>query len=283
MSKTGIQSLAVGRKDVLRIAPADLHIREGWNCRDVNFNPDDEDDLALAKSIAEVGVKQPLTAVWDEQKAYLTDGHRRLLATIYAIEHLSADIKSVPVQTEDRYANEAERVLSQIVRNNGKPLSAIEFSRVYKRLIDLGWTEKEIASKVGRSIQWVKNLLQLNAAPAEVANMVRENKVSATMALTALKDSGGDVTVAADRLMDAIETAKAAGKKRATPKYMVIKVSAKDRHTAEGFSKGVEAVIDWHRARAASIKDSFGETAEYITHLQCADDIAHEVTEELEI
>ena len=62
MSKEGIQGLALGRKDILRLDPHDLHVRPGWNCRDVNFNPNDPEDLALAESIASVGVKQPLTA-----------------------------------------------------------------------------------------------------------------------------------------------------------------------------------------------------------------------------
>lgn len=226
MSKKGIQSLALGRKDILRIDPYDLNIKEGWNCREVNFNPDDEDDLALAESIAEIGVKQPLTAIWEDGKAYITDGHRRLVATFHAIEVLRAEIKSVPVQTEDRYSSEAERVLSQLVRNNGKPLSTIEFSRVYKRLIDLGWTEKEIATKIGRSTKWVKSLLELNSAPAEVVELVRTNKVSASMALGEIKS---DPSKAGERLNEAVTTAKAAGKSRATPKHLSSTVKPKSK------------------------------------------------------
>ena len=78
MSKEGIQGLALGRKDILRIDPRNLQIRPDWNCRDVNFNPADADDISLAESIAAVGVKQPLTAVWEQGQAWLTDGHRRL-------------------------------------------------------------------------------------------------------------------------------------------------------------------------------------------------------------
>lgn len=220
MSKDGIQGLALGRKDILRIDPRNLHIRPEWNCRDVNFDASDPDDLALAESIASVGVKQPMTAVWEQGQAWLTDGHRRLGAALYAIEHLGAEIKSVPVQTEDRYASEADRVLSQLVRNNGKPLSPIEHARVYKRLIDLGWTEKQIAESVGRSVPWVKNLLELHAAPTAVTALVRSGQVSATLAMDTLKKAAGDSEKATKALTGAIEKAVASGKKKATAKHM---------------------------------------------------------------
>lgn len=223
MAKQGIHSVAQGRKDLLRIDPTDLHIKEDWNCREVNFNPKDADDLALAHSIAEVGVKQPLTAVWEDGKAFITDGHRRLLATRYAIETLKAEVKSIPVQTEDRYAGEADRVLSMLVRNNGKPLTSLEMGKVYKRLIDLGWKEKEIAAKVGRSIVWVKTLLQFNTESPEVIDMVRRGEVSLTTAVSSVREHGKD---AAKTLKKAVVEAKAKGKTKATPKHLKVKKAA---------------------------------------------------------
>lgn len=217
----GIKGVAVGRSDTYRLAPADIHVKDGWNCRTENFNPDDPEDLALARSIAEVGVKTNITVYWENGNAFVSDGHRRYFATHYAIEHLGADIKSVPVQTEDRYASEAERVFSQIVRNSGKPLRPIEQARVFKRLVDLGWTETDIARKSGLTRQWVVDLLNLQAAPETVQKLVREGAVSATLALSALKQNAGDATAAAENLTQAVSTAVAQGKTRATAKHMV--------------------------------------------------------------
>ena len=250
MSKEGIHAIAVSRKDILRIDPLDIHIRPEWNCRDVNFNPTDADDLALAESIASVGVKQAMTAVWQDGQAWLTDGHRRLGATLYAIETLGAEIKSVPVQTEDRYASEADRVLSQLVRNNGKPLSPIEQARVYKRLIDLGWTEKQIADSIGRSVPWVKNLLELHAAPNEVAQMVRSGQVSATLAMDTLKKAGGNGEKAVKELAGAVEKAKASGKTRATAKHM-----EPERKTLDQLADELDAASkQWHNAEIQHVK-----------------------------
>ena len=219
-TKHGIKDLAIGRSDTYRIDPRELHVKPGWNCRNKNFDPADAEDLALAQSIAENGVKQSLTVVFEEGRAYITDGHRRLGAALYAINTLGAELKSVPVQTEDRYSSEADRVFSQIVRNSGKPLEPIEQGRVFKRLVELGWTESDIAKKSGLNRAWVVELLKLQSAPEAVQGLVKSGEVSATLAIKTLKDNKGDGDAAGAVLSDAVETAKAAGKTRATAKHV---------------------------------------------------------------
>lgn len=218
--KSGIQGIAVGRSDTFRLALDDLHIKPGWNARESNFDPDDEEDLALARSIAEVGVLSPLTAIWEGGKAVITDGHRRYGAATHARDVLGAEIKSVPVQTEARYSSEADHVLSQIVRNAGKPLSPFEKGKVYKRLVGFGWTEAEIAQKTGITRSRVVQLLEVQAAPEPVKALVRDGSVSTDLALRTVKAAEGDTAKAVAELEGAVETAKAAGKTRATAKHL---------------------------------------------------------------
>lgn len=220
MTKPGIKEIALGRSDTYRVDPFDLHIKEGWNCRDKDFDPNDPEDLALAQSIKESGVKEALTVVIENGKLFVTNGHRRRAATHYAIETLGAEIKSVPVQTEERYSSEADQVFSQIVRNSGKPLSPIEQARVFKRLIELGWDESEIARKSGLNRAWVVDLLKLQAAPNAVTGLVRSGQVAATLAIQTLKANKGDAEKSAADLTQAVETARAAGKAHATAKHM---------------------------------------------------------------
>lgn len=222
-TKHGIKDVAVGRSDIFRLTLGDLHVKDGWNCRDHDFDPADPDDLALANSIAQIGVREPLTVQWDDGKAYITNGHRRFRASLHAANVLGAEIKSVPVQTEPRYSSEAEHVLSQIVRNAGKPLTPLEKSRVFKRLLSLGWSEKDIATQTGVSETYVRGLLELQAAPAAVTELVRSGAVSASLATAAIRQHG---TKAADKLQNAVETAKAGGKKHTTAKHMERKPAA---------------------------------------------------------
>lgn len=55
MAKGGIQELALGRKDILRMDPISLHIKEGWNCREVTFDPDNAGSLMGALEQAAEG------------------------------------------------------------------------------------------------------------------------------------------------------------------------------------------------------------------------------------
>lgn len=220
MAKTGIQGIAVGRSDTFRLSLDDLHVRAGWNARECDFNPNDETDLALAQSISQVGVKETMTVVWENDRAYVTNGHRRRAAALYARDVLHAEIKSVPVQTEGRGSSEADQVVSQIIRNDGKPLTPFEKGKVFKKLLDLGWSEADIAQKTGVTRTRVVQLLEVQAAPEAVKAMVRAGEVSADLALKTLRASEGDTGAAVATLAGAVDVAKKAGKTKATEKHV---------------------------------------------------------------
>lgn len=215
----GIQDMALGRSDLLRMDPRDLHVEKGWNVRIRDFDPEDEDDLALAKSIAENGVRQPLTVYVKNGLPTLTDGHRRLAAALYALDHLGASFPSVPVQTEVKGADEAERVLSMETRNGGKQLAPIERAALYSRLVGLGRDEAWIAQRTGRSRQYVINLLSLREGPSEVVRMVEAGEVSATLAMSTLRETKDDAA-ATEKLTEAVSAAKAAGRTKVTAKHL---------------------------------------------------------------
>jgi ParB/RepB/Spo0J family partition protein len=222
--KTGAKALAVGRSDLYRLRPTDINVKEGFNSRVRDFDPDDADDIALAHSIAQVGVKQPVTVFNEDGRVYLSDGHRRLAAALYAIEHIEgtpADLL-IPTQTEPAVASEADRIFSQIVRNSGKPFSPLEQALVYKKLIGHGWTVEDIALKAGFSTQRIRDLLALDALPKKVKKMVSDGKVSATLAITTLKQAKGEAGKVAALLTSAVDKAKKEGKTKATQKDVAV-------------------------------------------------------------
>lgn len=217
MAKSGLASLSQGRSDLFRVNPRDLNIKSGWNQRDLTDPTNVEHIDTLAKSIAEVGVKSPLVVYWEDGKAYVSDGHCRLMAAIRAIEVYKADIKSVPVISDDRYSNEADRIFGQIVHNQGKPFSQLEQSKVFKKLVDLGWNQSEIAKRSGISIGRVSQILELLTMPQGVKNLVTNGSVSATLAMQTVKSVG---TEAEQKLKAGLEAAKAEGKTKVKPVHM---------------------------------------------------------------
>src|SRR6266576_5727438 len=130
MAKTsGLASISEGRSDVHRVDPRMLHVKPSWNGRDFN-DPDNIQHVEeLALSIAEIGVKDPLTVVWEEGKAWLVDGECRLRAALLAIER-GAPLKTVPVRSEERGSNDADLLFSQIILNKKQPFKQLELARI---------------------------------------------------------------------------------------------------------------------------------------------------------
>jgi len=209
-----IKELALKRSDIFYVDPHVLKVKPGWNARNADDPENREHILALARSIAQVGVQEALTVYRDANEIWLSDGHCRLAATFYAIDTLKADIKSIPVKTEGREANEADHVFSQILRNAGKPLTPYEAGTVYKRLVGYGWTVADIALKSGKSKASVDAALDLQGAPLQVQKLVASGKVSATLASETLKKEGAAKATAT--LNNAVDAATQKGKARAT-------------------------------------------------------------------
>lgn len=253
----GLKALSNGRSDQYRINPYLLNIKPGWNARDLTAVDNAEHVDELAKSIAAIGVQQPLTVYAEGHKVFVSDGHVRHAATLRAIEVYGAEVKTVPVQTESRGSNEADRILSQITRNSGKPLTPVEKAKVVKQLYDFGWTVEEISAKIGHTVLRVNQLLDLHAAPEAVKALIANGEVSSTLAQQVLNKSGGDGEAALEVLTDAVEAAKAEGKDKATAKHVDGKVTPKVvvKTVGEKLSKPFANVLE-------DIDDDTAETAE---------------------
>lgn len=216
--KSGLASISEGRSDIHSVNPRHINVKMSWNGRDFNDPANVEHVDMLAKSISEVGVKEPLTVTWEDGKAWLIDGECRLRATLRAIDVYKAEIKTIPVKSESRYANEADKLFSQILRNSGKQFSAMEQANVYKRLVDMGWQQGDIAKKAGVSPARISQVLDLLTMPEPIKQMVVKGEVSASLAVATLKDHNPQS--ATQLLQDAVVTAKAEGSSRAMPKHM---------------------------------------------------------------
>jgi len=145
------------------------------------------------------------------------------------------EIKTVPVMVEDRFANEADRIFSQIVHNQGKPLTGIEQAKVFKRLMDLGWKQNEIALKAGLSGGRVSQLLELLTLPVVLQKFITDGKASASMVLSTFKKHNGDVALTVAELSGAVAVAAEQGRTRAMPK---------DTEDGEGNSKKAKAPVN---------------------------------------
>jgi ParB/RepB/Spo0J family partition protein len=217
MAKTGLAAIAQGRTDLFHMDPQKIVIRHGWNSRDFELPENQAHVDQLAESIREVGVKEPLSGYHEEGEFILTNGESRFRAILKLISE-GHNVETVPVQPEPRHATEAEHVLSQIIRNSGKPFTPIENARVFARLIGLGMTNRDIAAKVGMTPERVAQIAKLDSVTPTVREHIKKGEITSTL-VQRIQSKAKDANEVEEQVVEAIKTAQADGKKKATPKH----------------------------------------------------------------
>lgn len=133
---------------------------------------DKEKLQALADSIREHGVVQPLIVVREENYYKIVAGERRWRAA------RMAGLKEVPVIIREYTSLEAEEIalIENLQRENLNPL---EEAAGYRQLMDkFGLTQEEVSQKMGKSRPAIANALRLFALPADVQKMVETDVLS---------------------------------------------------------------------------------------------------------
>lgn len=157
---------------------------------------DDEELEALAESIRQHGIIQPLT-VREMPNGYyqIIAGERRWRASRLA------GLDEVPVvimEADDRKAME----LALIENLQRQDLNPIEEAEGYERLMkQFGLTQEQVAKRVVKSRSAVANALRLLALPTEVRTMVSEGEISGGHARAVLAVNEADKRVEAARQM----------------------------------------------------------------------------------
>lgn len=160
--------------------------------KDVKPNPyqprktfDEEKIQELAESIKTHGIFTPILVKKAVKGYELIAGERRLRAS------KMAGLKKIPailMEFDDRQMMEIA-LLENIQRED---LNAIEEALGYDRLIkNLGYTQEELAKRIGKSREHVANMLRLLKLPPVVANHVVNGELSMghVRALLGLKDA----------------------------------------------------------------------------------------------
>ena len=156
-------------------------------------NFDEEELSALADSIRQHGVIQPLTVrLLDSGYYQIIAGERRWRAARLA------GLREVPVvviEADDKKAME----LALIENLQRADLTPIEEARGYQQLIgEYGLTQEQVADRVSKSRPAVANAMRLLSLPDELLTLVEEGKLTAghARALLTLKDAHQQLAVA---------------------------------------------------------------------------------------
>lgn len=169
--------------------PRKIVILEGFNPRSTEWG--DDEDKALEKYVKLNGTAKlpPVLVRHINDKFILTDGWRRLTATMKNIER-GVEIVSIPAMLDD--GDDLDAVYRAVNSNAGKPLTPLEEADAFSRAVNMGAKPADVAKRTGRSIQYVSQRLTLAKGDPEVLEMVAKKELAINAALTAIRQSSGD-------------------------------------------------------------------------------------------
>ena len=164
------------------------------NPKQPRTNWDEEEIQALAASIREVGILQPIVVRRSGEDGYeLVAGERRLRAAKVAG---LATVSVVLRDTED-----SDLLREALIENiHRQDLGPIELAEAFRQLLeDLGLKQDELADRVGVSRPHIANTIRLLQLPLETQQLLADAKIQAghARALLALVDPEAVNTLAA--------------------------------------------------------------------------------------
>ncbi len=221
--------LTTKRTDLQQVDPRNLVVEKDFNVR-----KDFGDIVALAHSVVEMGIIEPLVGfkVRNEDKFTITDGHRRLAAVLLAVQYNKegkkgfediSKISRVPLISGSSNAKERLYIMA-ITGGAKKSLTDLEKAEMFSRLIECGKLEgkkkteviAEIVSRAGVSQASVYNSLTLNALDPDIKAFVESGQISGGTVVTIIKEVK-DVEKQKELVLEAIynaeEKTKTNGKK----------------------------------------------------------------------
>lgn len=157
----------------------------------------------LAREIRAAGLDNldPLTCYKKGEFYVVLKGYRRRRALKLLEE--DGEILIVRIILAQKGYNKENMILDQITGNEGKPYTPWEQAKVLRDLRGLGWSQKEIVARSGLSLVYVRRLLSLADAPQKLINLVRENRISATLAMDKIAEGQTEELIEAAEKMPA--------------------------------------------------------------------------------
>lgn len=162
------------------------------NPRQPRADFDDETLDALARSIQEVGVLQPVVVRRASEGYELVAGERRLRAA------RRAGLATIPAVI--RESDDTEALREALIENiHREDLGALELAEAFRELLEeLGVTQETLAERLGVSRPHIANTIRLLGLPQGVQELLAEGKISAghARALLPLTDEEAQVALA---------------------------------------------------------------------------------------
>lgn len=248
------------RADLLKILAAHIHVEPGFNVPETKEEWEARVEAMVAHRAAG-GILPPVEVrSRDKGGVFLVDGHARFECDKRAFKRglIPGDPKDgqLYLLTIPFAGNDAERTVRTITSAEGRTLTPLQLADRYSKLMAFGWSAEDIAKKVGKTGEHVRNILKLASADTAVQKLVADKKVSASEAVKVIKKHG---EAAGKVLQEAVKTAAKTGKKKATAKTLNASKTAEAKAAKEALENDA-AMFRWLEETCTIDTDVMGNT-----------------------
>lgn len=200
-----------------------LYIEPDFNVREV-----DQEHVEYWCNAWLSGASIPALDVTPTSKGIrVDDGQHRTLGALMANER-GAEIARI--ECRDFRGTEADLIAHMVNSSQGKPLEPLERAKAYQRLKGFGWTNDEVAKKVGRSVSDIHTHLSLLDVPDAIQERVKSGELSYASAVSITRQHGDN---AVEVVEEAAKEAKSQGKEKITAKQLAPKKKNNSKRIAE--------------------------------------------------
>ena len=160
--------------------------------------PDRGDIQGLANSIRVNGFRKndPVLCSRDGERFHLHEGFRRMWAVLKIVnaEAPAAErIERIPVIIAERYANDGDHKISQILENSHRAdATAIEKADAYRQLVEYGLEVKEIAHRLAETPAAIERHLLLLQGSGKIRKALQTGTIGVTAAAEIIKKSANE-------------------------------------------------------------------------------------------
>lgn len=220
--KEAMKDAGASSGDLWKVPFDQLYVIPGFNVRELDDPAYREHIDHLKALIRENGydLDKPMAGyalmVQGDRRIAITNGHSRHIA-LTELREEGVIVETVPVVLASKGSSVEDLTVSLVTSNEGKALSPYELGTVIKRLVGYGWEEDQISKKLNVTKKYVNDLLYLHSLPAKIRDLVRKGKVSAAIAIAAVKQHGDKAYAV---LTQAVKEAQDKGREKASAKDM---------------------------------------------------------------
>ena len=230
------------KSDIYRIDPRNIVVQPGFNSR-VDFGDIDE----LAEQIRENGVLNPITVIPfkeedGSEKYRLVDGERRYRATMKLIEN-GFDIPRIPSLFQPKATTEEEMLIQQLIRNEGKQFNEYELGIAYNKFRKLGYTNAEIAQKLGIKRWKVDCFLAHLDRDERVQTLLKEGRITGVDVRHIYQAAKNNEAAAVKQIMKLVNKAEDKGEKKLSLKDLDMDADYQLQKDTTAVKKGLSTLF----------------------------------------